>query len=84
MNHIMEKPNIVIAKAFEKFKQADFKFMLDIKTLIHKTSVDPKLLELKICSRNSQMERAPDEYCPLFIELTKTFGLLFTEAKSKL
>ena len=51
--------------------------MVDLKTLIHKTSVDPKLLQLKRCVRNKLKDRDPEEFSPVFIEITKRFALLF-------
>ena len=55
--------------------------MMVIKTLIYKASVDPKLLQPKICSQNNQKERAPDELCPVFTNLTKLIGQLIAGDK---
>ena len=52
--------------------------MVDSKTLIHKTSVGPKVLQLRICLRNRRKERAPKEFSPVFIE---RFGLLIAGDK---
>ena len=51
--------------------------MIYSKTLMHKTSIDPKLLQLKICVRNKQRDRALKEFSPIFSEITKRFALLF-------
>ena len=51
--------------------------MVDFKTLIHKTSVDPKLLELKFCVRNKQEERRPNDFSPVFTRITQRFRLVF-------
>ena len=52
VNHIIENPKIVIAEAEQTFKKAEFNFMMDLKTLIHETSVDAKLLQLEIYLQN--------------------------------
>ena len=41
---MLEKSTNLSAEAEENLKKAEFNFMVDIKTLFHKTSVDPKLL----------------------------------------
>ena len=46
---VIDKPKPRNAEAGENLKKAEFHFMVDLKTLIHETSVDPKLLQLKIC-----------------------------------
>ena len=48
LNHINEKPKIKNAQVNESLKKAVFNFMVDLKTLLQKTSVDPKLLQLKV------------------------------------
>ena len=74
VNHMIEKPKIVSAETEENFMRAKLIFMLDIKTLIQKTSVDP----LKNCLRNNERERAPEEFSPVF---TEHIGLLFVGEK---
>ena len=54
VNHMIEKPNIVNAKAEENRKKAHVNFIMNLKPLIHKTSGDPKLMLLKTCLRNNQ------------------------------
>ena len=51
-------------------------FKVDLKTLINETLVDPKLLQLRICLRNKQNERAPKEISPVLTKLTERFGSL--------
>ena len=77
VNHVIEKPKTKNAEAKEKLEKAEFNFMIYLKTLIHKTSVDPKLLTLKLCVRNKQKERAPEQFCPVFSKIPERFGLLF-------
>ena len=52
--------------------------MIDLKTGIHKISVGPKLLQLKICVRNNQKNRAPEEFSSIFSEITKRCVLQLT------
>ena len=56
VNHMIEKLQTVNAQAEEHPKKAEFNFMVDLKTLIEKTLVDQKLLQMKICLRNIQKE----------------------------
>ena len=76
---MIEKPKQLNAKADKNLKKAEF--MLDLKTLIHKTSVDPKLLGLKVCLPNIRKQLAPEEFSPVFTEFSEQFGLLFSGDK---
>ena len=73
VNHMIEKPKTVE----ENLMEPEFNFMVALKFLVCKTSVDPKLLQLKICLRNNQREQTPKELSPVLTELTNRFGLLF-------
>ena len=55
--------------------------MIHLKALMHKTSVDPKLPQLKICVRDKQKEKTLEEYSPVFSEITESFGLMFAGDK---
>ena len=44
VNHVIEKPKTKNTKAEENLKKAEIDFMIDLKILTHKTSVDPKML----------------------------------------
>ena len=44
--------------------------MIDLKALIHKNSVDPKLQQLKMTVRNNQKKRTPEEFTSVFPEIT--------------
>ena len=59
VKHASEKPKVKNDESEENWKKAEHNFMVDLKTLRHKTSVDPKLLQLKICVGNKQKEIAP-------------------------
>ena len=51
---MIEKLKMKSIEPREILKKVEFNFKLDLKILFHKTSVDPKLLELKICVRNKR------------------------------
>ena len=59
VNHMIEKPKFGNTEAEENLQKVEFNFMVHLKTLIHKTSVDPNLLLMKVFQRNNQTERAP-------------------------
>ena len=56
--------------------KSELPFMLELKTPSHKSSVDPKLLQLTYFLQNNQKQRAPEEFSPVLNELTERFGLL--------
>ena len=74
---MVEKPKIKIAEAEESLRKAAFIFNVDQKTLIHKTTVYPKLVQWKICLNIKQKKRAPGSFFPVLTELTEPFGLMF-------
>ena len=81
MNHVIQLPENLNTEAEENPKKVEFIFMVASRTVIHKNSVDPKWLQLKICQRNNQRERAPEEFSPVSIKLTERFCLQFAGDK---
>ena len=81
LSHIIEKPKIVNGETKEKLKKAEFNYMVNLYSLIHKTSVYPKLFQFKIFLQNKQKERASKQNSPVFTEPTERFGLLFARHK---
>ena len=79
VNHVIDRPKTQNAKSEENFKEVEVIFMFDSKALIHKTSVDPNLLQLKVCIRN--IKKALEDTSTVFNKLTERFGSLFTEGK---
>ena len=77
INHVINKPKTKSAEAEENLKKAEFNFMIDLRTLINKISVEPKLIQLKISARNNQKDSAPEDFASVFSENTELFGLLF-------
>ena len=59
INHVIKKPSTKSTETEENLKQAEFMFMIDQKILIHKTSVDPKLLQLKNVSETNKKIELP-------------------------
>ena len=58
VNHEIEKPKKRTSKP-KKMKSAEFNFGIDLKTLIHNTSVDVKFLQLKICVSTNRKKEPP-------------------------
>ena len=76
INHVIKKLNTMITETEENIKKTKFNFMIDLKTVIHKTSVDPSLLQLKKCVRNKWKDWAPGEFSPVHSKIPESFGLL--------
>ena len=75
------KPKIVSTEAEEIIKKAAFIFMMNSKTLISKTSANPKRLQVKICLQSSRKEWFPEEFSPIFTKLAEWVDLLFGRDK---
>ena len=78
---MIDKPKTKNTEAEENLKKAEFNCMIDSETLIEKTSVDAKSLQLKICVRNKYKNRAPEEFSPVYSEFNERSGLLFAQDK---
>ena len=74
---MINKPKVKSAQAEENYQKAKYNFMIGSRTLIHKTSLDLKLLQLKICLRNKQIDRAREKFFSVLGKNTGRFGLLF-------
>ena len=72
VNHVIEKPKTKNTEDDENLKETECDFMIVLKALIHKTSLDPKLLQLKICKRNQQKQKAPEEIFSSFQRMYRT------------
>ena len=60
-------------------QKAEFEFMLDLKTLISKTAIDPELTRVRSNMRREDREIAPEGYKPVFEKLSIRWGLLFVD-----
>ena len=76
VNHVIEEPKMMNTEAGVSLKKTVFSFIIHLESFIHKTAVNPKLLQLKLCARNKLKERSPKEYSPVFSEITEQFGSL--------
>ena len=79
--HVTEKPKTKNTRAEDKLRKADFNFVVDLKTLIHKILVDLKLLQLKICLRKSQKKRPPQKILPFSMTLANDLVFYFAVVK---
>ena len=78
-NHIVGKL-IANKKATEEhLKKAEFGFMMDLKTLISKTAIDPKLTRVRTSMRREDRETTPDGYRRVFDKLSIRWSLVFVD-----
>ena len=79
INHIVGKlsGNKKITK--DTIKKAEFEFMLDLKTLISKTAIDPELTRVRASTRREDRDTTPDGYRPVFDKLSIRRGLVFMD-----
>ena len=79
INHIVG--NLTANKKIteDNIKKAEFEFMLDLKTLISKTAIDPELTRVRTSMRREDRETAPDGYKPVFEKLSIRWGLVFVD-----
>ena len=80
-NQVTEKLKIMNAETLEDLKRAQFNLMVHSKVLIYKTSVNAKLLQLKICLRNNQKQRPHEQLSPVFSDFTERLVFLFAGNK---
>ena len=63
----------------ETIKKAEFIFMLDLKTLISKTAIDPEMTRVRASLRREEKDTAPEGYRPVFDKLSIRWGLIFVD-----
>ena len=63
----------------EHIKKAEFEFMMDSKTLIAKTAIDPELTRVRNSMRREDRETIPDGYRTVFDKLSIRWGLVFVD-----
>ena len=51
-------------------KKAEFEFIMDLKTLIARTAIDPELTRIRISMRREDREATPEGYKPVFEKLS--------------
>ena len=72
LKKIKEKPENVNADAGENLTKAESNFVVNLRTVFHIISLDPKLLQLKICLPNYQKEWAPGKNHCVFYRTNRT------------
>ena len=63
----------------DTIKKAEFVFMMDLKTLIARTAIDPELTRVRISIRREDREATPEGYKPVFGKLSIRWGLIFMD-----
>ena len=72
---MIKKPKTKRTETEEDLKKTEFDFMIDLKTLIRKTSLDQKLLQLKNSVPIDQKDETPRN-SSVFRENTERFDML--------
>ena len=65
----------------ETIKEAEFKFMLDLKTLIAKSATDAELNRVRDAMRRGDKNTALVQYQPIFEKMPNKWGLTFNDEK---
>ena len=63
----------------ENVRKAEFNFMLDLKTLISKTGIDPEMTQVRASMRRDEKDTAPEGYRPVFDKLSIRWNLVFVD-----
>ena len=79
INHIVGKITENKKLTEENIKKAEFNFMLDLKTLISKTAIDPEMTRVQASMRREEKDTAPESYRPVFDKLSIRWGLVFVD-----
>ena len=74
INHIVGKLTTNKKATEDHIKRAEFDFMLDLKTLITKTAIDPELTRVRNSMRREDRETIPDSYRTVFDKLSSRWG----------
>ena len=78
INHKIKNPKLNTAKTEKNSKKAEFNFRVDLKTLIHETSVCPNFQRYvsETIKRTSS-----EDFLSVFVEKTEPLGKLFEDYK---
>ena len=63
----------------DTIKKAEFEFLLDLKTLISKTAIDPEFTRVRASMRREDRDTPPDGYRSVFDKLSIRWGLVFMD-----
>ena len=70
INHIVGRLTENKKMTEENIKKAEFNFMLDLKTLISKTAIDPEMTRVRTSMRREKKDSAPEGYRAVFDKLS--------------
>ena len=79
INHIVGKLSGNKKITEDTIKKAEFEFMMDLKTLIARTAIDPELTRVRISMRREDREATPKGYKQVFGKLSIRWGLIFMD-----
>ena len=79
INHIVGKLSGNKKITEDTIKKAEFEFMMDLKTLIARTAIDPELTRVRISMRREDREATPEGYKQVFGKLSIRWGLIFMD-----
>ena len=79
INHIVGKLSRNKKITEDTIKKAEFEFMMDLKTLIARTAIDPELTRVRISMRREDREATPEGYKQVFGKLSIRWGLIFMD-----
>ena len=79
INHIVGRLTENKKMTEENIKKAEFNFMLDLKTLISKTTIDPEMTRVRTSMRREEKDSAPEGYRAVFDKLSVRWGLVFVD-----
>ena len=79
INHIVGRITKNKKLTEENIKKAEFNFMLDLKTLIPKTAIDPEMTRVRASMRTEEKDTAPEGYRPVLDKLSFRWGLVFID-----
>ena len=70
INHIVGKLTTNKKVTEDHIKKTEFDFMMDLKTLIEKTTINPELTRVRNSMRREDREKIPDGYQTVFDKLS--------------
>ena len=79
INHIVGRNTENKKLTEENIKKAELNFMLDLKTLISKTAIDPEMTRVRASIGREEKNTAPEGYGPVFDKFSLRWGLVFVD-----
>ena len=79
INHIVGRLTEHKKMTEENVKETEFNFMLDLKTLISKSAIDPEMTRVRTSMRREERDSAPEGYRAVFDKLSVRWGLVFVD-----